>query len=558
MRCALVAVTAGLPAWALHADVQFVEVAAERGLVHVQHEVDPASPMALTVRYGTGVAIGDYDRDGDPDIYACDSVGWPNRLFRNDGGTFTDVTVEAGVGDTGFGAVPLFADLDGDGWRDLLVVNHVDPSEPAATPTRIYRNVSGSFTDLGHCGIDLVDPTIGGVATGDIDRDGDLDIIVVGWVGNSLALYRNDGDFQFTDVTSALMPETNGAFFWTPTFLDADLDGWADLFCAVDFGPDVFWRNDTGVFRDESIERGVTHGGNDMGVAVGDFDADGDLDLYATNITPGDECPSSGCDVLYVNDGTGRFTFGEVPGLGDTGWGWGTAWIDANFDGRLDLVAVNGWSQEEWHGRPMLFMQDAAGAFEDRAEAAGMTEPGNTRALATLDFDGDGDIDLLTTDVLGPLRLWENRTTDQGNALHVEVETSDGNSDGIGARVTVEIADRRQVFEIPGGGSFLAGPEPRLSIGLGSAESVDRLTVLAPTGGIARRCDVASGSIIVEVPVCAGDVDRNGLTDFADLVAVLAAWGPCAGCCEADRTLDDVVDDRDAIVVLEAYGCVSR
>jgi hypothetical protein len=473
------------------AQVLFVDATQRSGLHAIQH-VPPKAPLqieGLSSQYGVGGAVCDYDRDGHLDVYTCDTYAYPNSLWRNNGdGTFTDVAAQAGVRDFGHSVMALFLDLDNDGWDDLLVVNESLTYSNEFGYTQLYRNNGdGTFSNVSSAsGIRPLEATIGGVTASDYDRDGDLDLLIVGWLNQVRHLYRNDGNFRFTDVTRESGLEAPGSLYqWSPVFADFDNDGWQDIFCAVDFWEDYLLRNDrNGRFTDVSFAAGTLHIANDMGVAVADFDNDLDLDIYTTNITSA-ACPEpGGCNALYVNDGTGRFHYEQAQrGIADTGWGWGTWFFDADLDGDRDLIAVSGWTQPIWHTPAKLFLNDGRGYFTDVAAAAGIDHVGDTRALLPLDFDSDGDVDFITFDVFGQATLYENRTPRAGNHfLVVRARGTTSNRNGVGARVYVTAGGRTQMHEIMVGGSFRAGPALEAHFGLGPFDVASEVRVVFPSG----------------------------------------------------------------------------
>jgi hypothetical protein len=549
---------------AVAADVTFVDATAACGLAHVHHDAPPVPPLlpGQNTRFGIGAAVGDYDRDGDHDVYLPDSFGHPSRLFRNDGGTFTDVTEAAGVGDLGMGHMALFVDLDNDGFADLVVVNDCSDQSALFPCSQIYRNGGdGTFTNVTKgSGFAPVEPTMGGLAAGDYDRDGDLDLIAVGWFTSTRNLYRNEGGFRFTDATDdadAVVPGDRDQ--WTPLFVDADADGWLDVFCAVDFSEDYLIRNQgDGTFTDWSEEANTLHVANDMGVAYADFDGDGDVDLYTTNIS-GDkqwEDPD-GDNYLYVNDGTGRFedAAGEY-GVGDTRWGWGTWFFDADLDGDLDLLAVNGWTQPEWI-TPATFFRNDGGAYVEAAAESGIAHDANSRGLTPLDLEGDGDVDFIIGDVLGPVAVYENRTPRGDNRwLVVTAEGTESNRDGIGSIVDVTAGGVARRAWILAGGSFYSAPPLEAHFGLGAVETVERIEVTFPSGRRAVIEDVGPDQRVhvLEPPApCPGDADGDGAIGFADLLRLLADWGPCAGCA-IDIDGDGAVGANDLDALLASWG----
>jgi len=492
----------------------FVDRTAERGIDFVQLYADPL-PGYLpteTARYGTGAAASDYDRDGDLDLYVVNTYGNPSAFYRNDGHRFTDIADSLGLRFPGYGRMALFADLDDDGFDDLVVLCDTNGT-PAYPFSRLYRNNGdGSFTDVSEgSGFTPLAVVLGGATAGDPDRDGDLDLYVSTWYDQRHYFYRNDGNFHFTDVTTSIGSLTSGASEWTPLFVDLDGDAWQDLFCAVDFDEDYVLRNDGrgGLRRVWPAEPYSFN--NDMGVAAADFDDDGDIDLYTTNITELDSPPDC-CNWLYVNDGHGGLR-NEAPerGIVNSHWGWGTAFLDAELDGDLDIVAANGWVQKAWLQPPTFFVNDGTGHFTRGEIEAGLDRASSTRCLLPFDCDRDGDIDLLTVDWEGPATLWENTTVSPvpsdrrdeaavrragAHYLTVQLEGVESNRNGVGARVRVDVGERTRLAEITCGGSFSAGPPLEAHFGLGSTAVVS-VHVAWPSGRAQTIDSVAVDRVLV-------------------------------------------------------------
>lgn len=495
---------------AAQAQAQFTRVTGS-GIEAVQHETTPIPPLVAgqDSRFGVGGAAGDYDGDGWTDIYWCDASGHPNKLFRNNrDGTFTDVAAQAGVAHVaGHSKMALFLDLNNDGWDDLIVLNDSQALSPQYPRSRLYRNNgNGTFTDVtAGSGFEPTDVTLGGATAGDYDRDGDLDLFVTGWYEYTSYLYRNDGGFKFTDVTAAAgAAPPDDRFHWAPVFLDLDGDGWQDIYAAVDFFEDyALHNNGDGTFSDMSVESRMVHVANDMGVAVGDFDNDLDIDLYTTNVSgsPNDLTDPPGANRLYVNDGNAVFAYGELEaGVDNSWWGWGTWFFDAELDGDKDLLAVNGWQQEDWWTPANFFLNDGTGVFEDRSLGSGINHVGNSRALLPADLDNDGDTDFVIGDVLGPVAVYRNDTPRDGRRwVTVVARGTVSNRNGIGAKVYITAGGKVQYHEIFAGGSFYAGPRPEAHFGVGMAGVIDEIRVVFPSGREAVLEDVAPDQRLIVV-----------------------------------------------------------
>ncbi|MCP3963969.1 MAG: CRTAC1 family protein [bacterium] len=467
-------------------------------------------PFILVQRdTGNGAAVGDYDRDGDLDVYLLGQLDFPNKLFRNnlgsEGPAFTDVTAGP-LGDLGHSRVAHFVDLDVDGWLDLLVIND-DNDDPGTPPSKILRNNRDStFTDVTvGSGFQPVGYLRAGCALADYDRDGLVDIYVTVWTAHtelgppvfpgSNRLYRNLGDFTFEDVTGTVGLGTLDRDSFSAVFTDFDDDTFPDLYVAVDHTSDEFFFNNAGAsFTNATAMVGATHTGNDMGVAPADFDDDGDLDLYFTNITdPSGSYGTTQGNVLAVNqeDTAGVVQFIDqavAHGVDDTFWGWGTEFVDVENDGDLDLVAVSGMDEfilesigdlhPLYQTPSVLFVNDGAGNFS-RLTGAGLDDPDDSRALIAFDYDRDGDQDLLITNVDQPVRLLENNSANQGHWLDVALEPDDL---AIGARVYATLGAVTKRRDVIAGRSYLAGTPSEVHFGLGAATTVDTLRVVWADG----------------------------------------------------------------------------
>ena len=496
----------GLPA---AAQIAFQDSTAAAGIDFDQHG-GPVWGDRPPSHLGSGGAVSDFDHDGDLDLYICDALNWPNRLYRNNGdGTFTDIATAAGVADTGYSQTALFLDLDSDGWDDLVVVNNDErnPGNPSP-PSRIYRNNGdGTFTDRTSGSNFLpAERIIGGAGAGDYDRDGDLDISVVGWHDGSTYLFRNDGDFSFTNVTTpagAYAPRqpSNPTYQLGVVHVDIDNDGWQDIFSAVDFSANYLLRNNQdGTFTEITSQANIGHTGNDMGIAVADVDNDFDLDLYVTDITGtgSTNCffpqVQGGCNSFNINDGSGVFTdIAQAMNMDDTDWGWGAWFADLDLDLDRDLFVVNGFDSVTSAGQVARLWRDDGAGYTEIAAAAGIQHNGDSRSVVPFDYDNDGDMDILVLDAEDPAHLFENITPRAGRHwLKVSAEGQLSNRSGVGARVFVTAGGVTQMHEIFVGGSFYAGPPLIAHFGLGTAALVDEVRVEFPSGHTVVRQDVAA------------------------------------------------------------------
>ncbi|MHC4548700.1 MAG: CRTAC1 family protein [Planctomycetota bacterium] len=484
-------------------------------------QLDPRQQI-MQRNMGNGVAVGDYDGDGDLDLYLLGQGERPNRLYRNDldrgTKTFTDVTPPA-LADLGLSRVAHFADLDGDGDLDLLLIND-DDGTAQARPSRIFRNNGdASFTDVtASSGFRPVGHLRCGAALADYDRDGLLDVYVTNWgmggpaqaneFPGSNRLYRNLGGLVFEDVTAAAGLDGLARDSFTAIFSDFDDDGFLDLYVAIDHTSDEFYWNRGGVFTNATGAVNAVHVGNDMGVACADFDDDGDLDLYATNIT--DPSTARGItlfNVLYVNhaETTGTTVFADearARGVADTYWGWGVEFVDVENDGDLDLVAVTGFDEfvrlESGPASPVLntpsvlLLNDGTGRFARRTGTA-LDHREDSRALVAFDYDRDGDLDLLITNVGQPARLLENVSPAPGHWLGLVLTPHDK---AVGAAVYATLGSTTKRRDVIAGRSYLAGTPSEVHFGLGAATRVDTLRIRWADGTEQTLHDVAADQLL--------------------------------------------------------------
>ena len=443
----LAAVNAVLTTAGASAQIVFTDITAEAGI-------------GLEESLTESVAWGDYDNDGDEDLYL--TVNGSNHLFRNDGGgRFTDVTSEAGVGNEGFSVGTAFGDLDNDGDLDLYVVNFGEG------PDVLYRNdgpvgAEGvyRFTDVTQEAGTTIERSSRGMAFVDYDRDGLLDIFVMA-IGRNV-LYRNLGGLRFQNVAGSLGVGQDDQGVGVVT-ADVNDDGWPDIFTGNrNQRPSNLYLNRGGDFDDVAAGAGISERGLGMGVAALDIDNDLDIDLYWTS------WPEV-ANALYENRGEVAFENVAASSATDDPIGWGISVNagDVDLDGLQDLFVTNGFDPTS--GPNVLFRNLGGGSFSD---ITGVIGGGNFdgRGVAFADFDNDGDLDLVVTADSGePNRLWRNDSTTGHHWIGLRLTGTSSNRSAIGARVVVKAAEGSYVQEVSGGAGRGSQNSLPLVFGLGSA-----------------------------------------------------------------------------------------
>jgi hypothetical protein len=535
---ALTVLAAG-PAWAADA---FVDVTAASGL-DFEHFNGMSGELYFPEMMGSGVALFDYDDDGDLDVYlvqgqmlgpaGVEAATFPppsepplsDQLFRNDGPgadgvpRFVDVTAAAGLRSTGYGMGVAAGDYDGDGLVDLYVTNF--------GPNQLWRNVGGGrFEDVtARAGVGDDRWSVSAAWT-DYDRDGRLDLYVGNYVEYTLAnakpcrsstsardycspkvyepsvdsLFLNLGDGRFEDVSESA--GIRAAYGGALGVVAADFDGdrWPDLYVANDGVANQLWINRRdGRFSDEAMLAGVAVNMDgspeaSMGVDAGDFDGDGDEDVFLTHL-------ARETNTLYINDGSGWFEDRTVAmGLANPSFaftGFGTAWLDYDNDGWLDILAVNGAvtliEAQVRAGEPhplrqpnQLFRNLGDGRYRELEAEAGpaMAVALVSRGAAFGDIDDDGDTDVIVSNNAGPARVLLNAVGQDAGWLGLRLLTGDPGRDAYGARVSLRGGDVVLWRRVRADGSYASSNDPRVLFGLGAKPNDDyRVRVLWPDGG---------------------------------------------------------------------------
>jgi hypothetical protein len=505
--------------------VVFRDVTGETGITF-KHTDGSSGRHYIMETVTAGLALFDYDNDGDIDIYFVNGAPLPGAeakappkdvLYRNDGGwKFTDVTEEAGVGETGHGLGVAVGDYDNDGDQDIFVNNY--------GPDVLYRNNGdGTFTDVTQkAGLGGDNRFGAGASFLDIDKDGDLDLYAANYLQYSYdlygprymrgfavyrdprqyaacpdVLYRNNGDGTFTDISKESGIGEHAGWGMGMVCADYDNDGDTDIFVANDESPNFLFQNDgTGKFEEVGLLAGIAydlHGdehGN-MGVDCGDFDNDGWLDFFVTSY-------QSQLATLYKNMGDGTFqdvtltsgagaaTFSKVT--------WGTTIADFDNDGDRDIFMACGHLQDNieqysdsstYHQQNIFLLNTGGGKFVDVSNKSGdgLLVKLSSRGAAFDDLDNDGDIDAVILNSREKPTILRNDTSNGNHWIQISLRGVKTNRDGVGARVKVVSGDLTQIDEVHSGRGYQSHYGTRLHFGLGKRGRVDRIEVKWLGGG---------------------------------------------------------------------------
>ena len=523
--------------------VTFTDVTNEAG-IDFQHSSGTRSSL-LPEDMGSGAGFADIDNDGDIDLYVVNTPGPftqdrgshkgnANALYRNNGdGTFTDITRAAGVGHQGYGMGCVFADYDGDADLDLYLTNY--------GANVLYRNNGDStFTDvteIAGVGCELWST---GAAFADVDGDTDLDLYVCNYVTYDLGhleqmkeeslqsgkpvpsalnphvfepqdnvFYRNNGDGTFTDATAETGVTATGGRSMQAVFSDFDNDNDLDLYVANDTSTNHVYRNNgDGTFTDVSDESWAADFRGSMGLTAGDYDADGDIDLFMSHWVDEENALYRN---LFKEDGIAeriRFVDESYTAMlaeeSIKQIGWGTALFDYDNDGDLDIFVTNGSTFQELKQPEVLipqpdalFRNDGDGMFTDVSESTGIAAlPLRVGRGATFgDYDNDGDVDIFIVNNHAPPTLLRNEgdrsiLTGRNNWLHVKLIGTGGNRDAIGAKIQVKTADQTQIREIYAGDSYMSFSSLVAEFGVGNATRIETLQITWQNGETQTRHNI--------------------------------------------------------------------
>jgi enediyne biosynthesis protein E4 len=502
---------------------RFADVTTQAG-IQFQHNSGAYGGKFLPETLGSGCAFLDYDRDGWQDILLVNGMDWSGhkkrrstlRLYHNNGnGTFTDVTAHAGLDLEFYGMGVAVGDYDNDGFPDILIT--------CVGQNRLFHNTGkGTFVDVtSSSGLGKREGFSTSAVWFDYDRDGLLDLFVCNYVkwspehdvfcsldgkhksyctpeayrGSTCWLFRNRGNGTFEDVTAASGIFDSSSKSLGVALLDDDRDGWLDLLVANDTQPNKLYRNQrNGTFKDAAVEAGLAFSNEGkaragMGVDVADFENSGTPGIAITNF-------DNEMIGLYRSNGKSFDDVAAQTGIGlasKNSLGFGCAFLDVNLDGWLDFAVANGHIDETvrnirgnvgYAQPPQLFLNAGKGSFHDVASDLGgaFNEPKVGRGLAYADFDRDGDLDLLLTTNNGPAYLYRNDQTGGNRSIRFRLLGTKSNRDAIGATVRVFSSGLTQSRMVKGGSSYLSQSELPVTFGLEQHDRIDRVVIDWPSG----------------------------------------------------------------------------
>jgi len=465
-------------------DFHFADVTLAAGLAAPHWQIPDSFdgyPCHHALRVTGGAAAVDINDDGWTDLFVT-RLEEPNLLYLNNGdGTFQDIAPQVGLDVTGWSNGPAFADVDGDSDLDLFVTT----AGPAKA--MLFINQGGTFVEEAALrGVDVgrtdACSELTSATFGDYNHDGAMDLYVSQWTTGEEDynfLFENDGTGHFTNVTQAAglaLAEPRG---YSSGFMDADGDGWEDLFVVADFGySQLFHNNRDGTFTDVTEQAGVGLEEDGMGSALGDVNGDGFPDWFVSNV---DDPGTTIGNRLYINRGDGTFDDQtDSYGVSKGGWGWGALLFDVNNDGNLDASNVSGWIDDDQI--PSLWLGGSL-PWQDVSAAAGFTQPINGRAYIALDFDRDGDLDVFVVQNGDAPILYRNDLRSANHWLVVKARSS-SNARSIGARVRVEHpGGTAQHRWITANSNFLGHRPFEAHFGLGEDEGPFTIRVSWPASG---------------------------------------------------------------------------
>ena len=466
--------------------------------------------------FGTGIAIEDIDNDGDLDLFVPTQLGGKDLIYLNDGtGNFVESSDNLGIASLGRSIAGIWFDYNADRLPDLLTIGYCGVQEENCFNTRaiqlFQQTLEGSFRDvtmesnLESFGEDFTATIPGGVAVGDLNLDGFLDIVHTLWGTGGVSIYINDGNGKFLDNSNSSRIGLYNRRFWQPLIYDFDQDGDMDVYLNVDMDMNQLWLNQGNIiFREQANLFNVNTARNEMGISIGDFQNDGLLDLYITNIEDDQQSTYNVLYKGYLVDGIIQYQdVAAELNVQRGGWGWGTSFFDANNDGWLDLIATNGFSTYPID-QTKFWLNNGDGSFINMGPELSLNDEYSGSCILAFDYDRDGDLDIvqsIRTENISDhcIQLLENNLTDvtnSSNYLVIKPRMNGNNYLAIGAIVKARVQGITMQRVMTAGTSFYGQEPSEAFFGIGGAEFVDEIEVIWPGGAVTKISNISVNQVL--------------------------------------------------------------
>lgn len=526
-----------------------------------------------------GMSVGDFNNDSWPDLYLSGLGTVPDMLYINQqDGTFVDEAEQYGIAYAHYGVGSAVGDVNNDGYPDLYIVSYGPATAQGTTGKHLLyinngpdKNGQFSFSEQAQQrGVNDVLGVVGGKGAcfGDIDLDGDLDLYVATWQffegGNRI--FVNDGTGHFTDESATVLPDNPTILRgFTPKIVDVTGDRYPELLLTCDFGTSFLYVNNgpdangNVSYRDTTDESGIITDNNGMGATIGDYNGDGIIDWFMTNIYVE---TASYFNTLFMGLGNNENQNPEFidqamsRGVGDIGWGWGVVSGDHDNDGDIDIVATSGWPS--WPSVPTRFWSnDGNGNFADRSNITNLTFNINGRGLIQFDYDHDGDLDLAFVDNGGPFRIYRNDLGFDEFTRYLRINLNTDRHPclapmGYGTRVIATYAGQDHLLVVDGSSGYLGQSEMTLHFGLMDLPAADQVRIEWNDGSVTTLVDVAADQEMTVYAYHPLDLSEDGIIDFFDISQLIQFY--VAGDPRADINGDSMVNVLDIMDFVARYN----